>query len=173
MFLDGASAKAAGGLQRMFETHRSVPPVQHHHGVGQRRALQPPQPGIAVTQHRRRRVYVNSRRGKHMLERIGGSHWAVADEGKAMLRPLIINHLARDHFEMAPLPAMPAADVAAIKPDYDRFGWLRRVGESRLPHNDLADPPRPVAHVLACCAPLIGSNSDKRPATLPNGANAA
>src|SRR3954452_9661336 len=32
MFLGGASAKAAGRLQRVFETHREVPPVQHHRG---------------------------------------------------------------------------------------------------------------------------------------------
>ena len=40
-------AKAAGRLQRMLETHRGVPPIQHDCGVRQRLALQPPQPGIA------------------------------------------------------------------------------------------------------------------------------
>jgi hypothetical protein len=30
-----------------------VPPVQHDCGARQRLALQPPQPGIAVAQHRR------------------------------------------------------------------------------------------------------------------------
>jgi hypothetical protein len=42
-------AKAASGLQRMLETHRGVPPVEHDRGVRQCLALQPPQPGIAVT----------------------------------------------------------------------------------------------------------------------------
>jgi hypothetical protein len=46
-------AKAASGLQGVFEAHRRVPPIQHDCGVRQRLALQPPQPGIAVAQHRR------------------------------------------------------------------------------------------------------------------------
>src|SRR5690349_12314988 len=46
--LGGACAESASGLQRVFKTHREVPPVQHDCGVGQRRTLQPPQPGIAV-----------------------------------------------------------------------------------------------------------------------------
>jgi len=37
-----------------------VPPVQHDRGTGQRLVLQSPQPGIAVAQHRRRRVRVHS-----------------------------------------------------------------------------------------------------------------
>src|SRR3954471_18140391 len=47
-----ACAKAAGRLPRVLEAHGSVPPVQHDHGPRQRLALQPPQPGIAVAQHR-------------------------------------------------------------------------------------------------------------------------
>ena len=90
-----------------------------------------------------------------------------------MLNTICIDDLARDYLEVAPLSAMPAADVAAIKPDHDRFSWLRRVGESRLPHNDLADPPCPVSHRAGVLLPLNGSNSDSRAATLPNGANAA
>src|SRR5271165_4919270 len=41
-------AKTAGRLQRVLETHRGMPPVEHDRGVRQRLALQPPQTGIAV-----------------------------------------------------------------------------------------------------------------------------
>jgi hypothetical protein len=40
-------------------------------------------------------------------------------------------------------------------------------------HNFLADPQRPVSHRAGVLPPLIGSNSDSRAATLPNGASAA
>src|SRR3954452_2867146 len=119
MCLGGAGAKAAGGLQRVFETHREMPPVEHDRGFGQRLTLQPPQPGIAVAQHRRRRVRVNSRGIERLLERIGDSYWGVADEGKTMLDSLSINNLTRDHLEVASFPAMPVAHIAAIKPDHD------------------------------------------------------
>jgi hypothetical protein len=62
-----------------------------------------------------------------------------------MLSSLSINHLARDHLEMAPIPTMPVADVAAIKPDHDRIGWLRRVGGMLL-HDGLAHPHHSVPH---------------------------
>ena len=65
-----ASAKAAGRLQRVLEAHRGVPPVEHDHGLRQRLVLQPPQPGIAVAQHRRRRVRLHTSRGKRLLERV-------------------------------------------------------------------------------------------------------
>jgi hypothetical protein len=41
---------------RMFEAHCSVPPVQYDGGIRQRYTLQPPKPGVAVAQYRRRRV---------------------------------------------------------------------------------------------------------------------
>ncbi len=61
-----------------------------------------------------------------------------------------VDHLARDHLKMALVLPMPTADVAAIQPNYDRFGWLchpllRRLGDLRL-HNGFADPQRPVPH---------------------------
>ena len=37
-------AKAASGLQCVFEAHRGEPPIQHDCGIRQRLALQPPQP---------------------------------------------------------------------------------------------------------------------------------
>jgi hypothetical protein len=43
-------AKATGGLQRVFEACRSMPPIPHDCGVRQRFALRPLQPGIAVIQ---------------------------------------------------------------------------------------------------------------------------
>jgi hypothetical protein len=42
-------AKAAGGLQRMLEAYRGMPPVEHDRGIRQCLTLQPPQPGIAVS----------------------------------------------------------------------------------------------------------------------------
>src|SRR5208282_4273301 len=36
------------------------------------------------------------------------------------------DHLARDHLKMALLLPVSTADVAAIKPNHDGFGWLRR-----------------------------------------------
>ena len=63
-----------------------------------------------------------------------------------MLGSLRINNLARDHLEVASLPAMAVAHIAAIKSDHDRFGWLCRVGAMPLLNGGLADPPRPVPH---------------------------
>jgi hypothetical protein len=42
-------AKAASDLQCVFEAHRRVLSVEHDRGSRQCLALQPPQPGIAVT----------------------------------------------------------------------------------------------------------------------------
>jgi hypothetical protein len=63
-----------------------------------------------------------------------------------MLGSRNVNHLARDHLEMASLAAMPVAHIAAIKPDCDRVDWLCRVGGTLLLNDGLADPPRPVPH---------------------------
>src|SRR3954464_2892879 len=49
-----ARTEAAGGLQRVFEPHGGVPPVQYGCCTRQHLALQPPQPGIAVGPHGRR-----------------------------------------------------------------------------------------------------------------------
>jgi hypothetical protein len=64
-------AEAAGGLQRVLEAHRGVPPVEHDCGARQHLALQPPQPGIAVAQHGRGRVRVDARPGERLAERLG------------------------------------------------------------------------------------------------------
>jgi hypothetical protein len=59
-----------------------------------------------------------------------------------------IDHLARDHLEVAPLLAVPAAHVAAVEPDHDGSGHPRRgslLGRGRVrPHDRLTDAPRPV-----------------------------
>jgi hypothetical protein len=60
-----------------------------------------------------------------------------------------IDHLARDHLEVALLLPMAAAYVAAIEPNHDGAGRLRRRPPQRLGgvllHDLLADPQRPVA----------------------------
>jgi len=61
-----------------------------------------------------------------------------------------VDHLARDHLKMALVLPVPTADIAAIQPNHDRFGrlrrrLLRRCGDLRL-HNGLTDPQRPVSH---------------------------
>jgi hypothetical protein len=66
---------------------------------------------------------VTAGRAERLRERFGRRRLAVAGEGEAMLRAIGVNHLARDHLEMALLPAVPAAHIAALKPNYDR-GWL-------------------------------------------------
>jgi hypothetical protein len=96
-----ARAEAAGRLQRVLEAHGGVPPVQHDRGTRQRLALQPPQPGIAVAQHRRRRVRPHPGRGERLPERLGRGRRAVAGEGEAVLGALGVDHLARDHLEVA------------------------------------------------------------------------
>ena len=55
-----------------------------------------------------------------------------------------VDHLARDHLKLSLLRPVPAADIAAIQPNHDRFGWLRRhllrrLGDMPL-HKGLADP---------------------------------
>ena len=119
-------ANAASGLQRVFEAHRGVPPVQHDRGVRQRLALQPPQTGIAVTQHRRWRVCRYAGHGERLLERVGSNRGAVARKSEARRISFSVDYLAGDHLKMPLVLPVPAADVAAIKPNYDRFGSTRR-----------------------------------------------
>ena len=132
----------------MLETHRDVPPVEHDRRLWQRLALHPPQPGIAVAQHRRRRVRLHASHGERLLERVGRDHRAVAREREARLDAIGVDHLAGDHLKMALLLAVPTADIAAIKSDHDRFGWLRHVGEdaaaqrSRRPATSCSEPCR-------------------------------
>ena len=119
-----ARAKAAGRLQRVLEADSGVPPIQHDRGTWHRLALQPPQPGIAVAQHRRRCVRPYPGRGKRLPERRGCGRLAVAGEGEAVLGAPGVDDLARDYLEVALRP-VPAAHVAAIKPNHDRSGRRR------------------------------------------------
>jgi hypothetical protein len=133
----------------MLEAHGDVPPVPHQRGLRQRLALQRPQPGMTIAQHRRRRVRVHSGSTERLRERFGRGRLVVAGEGEAVLAAIGVDHLARDHLEMALLLAVPAAHVAAIKPNYDGGGWRRRRPrrglDGVLPHNVLAHPQRPVS----------------------------
>ena len=78
--------------------------------------------------------------------------WPLRDEGEAVLGAIGVDHLARDHLEVAPLPPVPVAHVAAIEPDHDGAGRLRRglvrgLGGMRL-HDVLR---RPAASGCAPC----------------------
>src|SRR5271166_5351590 len=108
-------AKTAGRLQRVLETHRGMPPIEHDRGVRQRLALQPPQTGIAVAQHRRRRVCRYAGHGERLLERVGRDRGGIACESKAGLAALSVDHLACNHLKVTLVLAVPAADIAAIK----------------------------------------------------------
>jgi hypothetical protein len=145
-----AHPEAAGRLQRVLEADRGVPPVQRERGTRQHLALQPPQPGIAVAQHGRRRIRTHSSRGERLPERLDRSRLAVAGEGEAVLDAMSVDHLARDHLEVALFPPVPAAHIATIEPNHDgsdrlRCGPLHGPGRVRL-HDVLADPQRPVPH---------------------------
>ncbi len=148
--LGRARAEAAGGLQGVLEAHRGVPPIQHRRGVRQDLALQLPEAGIAVAQHRRGRLRVHARRGECPPERLGRGHLAVADIGETVLGAVGTDHLARGHLEAAPRVPVPVAHVAAVQPDDDRAGRPRRgpvleFDGVRL-HDFRADAQRPVAH---------------------------
>jgi hypothetical protein len=152
-----ARAEAAGRLQRVLEAHRGMPPVKHDSGLRQRFALQPPQPGIAVAQYGCRRVRLHAGHGKGLLERVGRDRGAIARESEPGLVSIGVDHLARDHLKMTLLVAVPTANVAAIKPNHDGFGWrghelLRRLSGLLL-HNLLADPQRPVSHRARVLSP--------------------
>jgi len=88
-----------------------------------------------------------------------------------------VDHLARDYLKMALLLPMPTADVAAIQPNHDRFGWLRHrllrcLGDQRL-HNGLADPQRPAPHRAGVVQRLppsfvtLGRTAERAPGVLP------
>jgi hypothetical protein len=51
-----ACAEATRRLQRVIEAHGDVPPVQHDRAPGSVSRCKPPQPGITIAQHCRRRV---------------------------------------------------------------------------------------------------------------------
>jgi hypothetical protein len=164
-------------LQRVFEAYCSLPPVKHDRDVRQRLALQPPQPGVAVAQHRRRRIRRHAGHCERLLESAGYNRWAVARESEAGRVSFSVDYFARDHLKTAFVLAAPAADVAAIKPNKDGFGWLHcgRLCRFRGVRQHNGSPIRMVLFrtVHAFSAPLTGSSSDSRSATLPNGASAA
>ena len=62
-----------------------------------------------------RRIRIHARCGERLLERRGRSRLAVADEGEAVLDAMSIDHLARDHLEVALFPPVPAAHTQAEK----------------------------------------------------------
>ena len=86
-------------------------------------------------------------RTERLRERFGRGRLVVAGEGEAALGAIGVNHLARDHLEMALLLAVPAEHVAAVKPNHNRDnrgGWrhrsrLRHLGAVSL-HDGLAHP---------------------------------
>jgi hypothetical protein len=49
---------------------------------------------------------------------LGDVRLAVAGKGEAVLDAIGVDHLARTHLEMALLLLVPAAHVAAVKPDH-------------------------------------------------------
>jgi hypothetical protein len=97
-----------------------------------------------------------------------------------MLAAIGVNHLARDHLEMTLVLAVPATQLAAVKPNLNRDN--RVAGDiavgfavSVLCCCTTLSPTRSVLFrtVPAFCALLIGSSSDSSTATLPNGVSAA
>ena len=78
-------------------------------------ALQPPQPGLAVAQYGRRRIRTHSSRGERLPERLDRGCLAVAGEGEAVLDAMSVNHLARDHLEVALFPPVPAAQPPKMR----------------------------------------------------------
>jgi len=107
-------------------------------------------PGVAVAQHRRRRVRCHGGHCERLFERTGRNRRAVARESEAGLAALCVDYYASDHPKMALVLPMPAADVAAVKPNNDRSGRpqrrrLRRCGDIRQ-HDGLIDPHGSVPH---------------------------
>jgi hypothetical protein len=84
--------------------------------------LQAPQSGIAVAQHRRRRVRRHAGHSERPLERAGCNRRAVACESEAGRAALSADDPASDHFKMPLVLSVSAADVSAIKPHNDGFG---------------------------------------------------
>jgi len=125
-------------------SHRSCDPS------AKQRSAEPIE-GIAVAQHRRRRVCLHTSRGERVLERIGCHRGAIARECEAGLDAMSVDHLARDHLEMALVLPVPTADVAAIQPKHDPFGWLRRPLLRHL--GDLQLPQRLCRPATSCSAP--------------------
>src|SRR4051812_22257836 len=71
-------AETACRLQPMLKTNGDVPPVEHDRGRRQHLTLQPPQPDISITQHRRRHIGAPPDRGERLSERARRGRLAVA-----------------------------------------------------------------------------------------------
>ena len=115
---------------------------------------------------------------ERLLERTECNPWAVPRESEAGLVSFSVNCLADDHLKMAFILPVSAADVASIKPNNDGFGRPRRYRLRRsrgVRQDDRLTETRIVLFrtVPAFAAPLTGSSSDSKSATLPNGASAA
>jgi hypothetical protein len=123
---------------------------------------------------------VHASRTERLRERFGRRRLAFAGEGEAVLDAISVDHLARDHLEMALLLAVPAAHVPAVKPNHNRDnrgGWRHRSQLRRLDavslHNGLAHSQRPVSDRTRVPSSTYRQRLDSSTATLPNGANAA
>jgi hypothetical protein len=93
-------ADAARRLQRMLEAHISEPPVQHDRDPRQRLAL------TAVTARHHHRtapspVCPRARRPQRARARTLRPSRAIAGESEAVLATIGVDHLAREHLEMA------------------------------------------------------------------------
>ncbi len=108
----------------MLKAHGRVPPIQHDRSTRQHRALQLPQPSVAVAQYGRRRICVHSDRGERLPERLGRNRLAVAGKGEAVLGTIGTDDLARDHLEVTLVLSVPAAHVAAVQPNHDGAACL-------------------------------------------------
>jgi hypothetical protein len=99
-----SQAKAASGLQCVFEAHGGVPQIQQDCGIRQRLAFEAPQSDIAISQHCRRSVRGRTGHCERLLERAGCNRGAAAGESEAGPAALSADHLASDHFKNAARP---------------------------------------------------------------------
>jgi len=159
--------------KRMATCHQS----SAHRGRRERLALQPPQPSISIAQHRRRRVGVHPAAASACANASAEAPLGRCGEGEAVLGASGIK---------SPCPQSPRNGVPPAGADYERSH--HQADHHRASYGfAVASPSRwrnwpttfsPTRSVLfrtvpAFCAPLIGSNSDSRIATVPNGASAA
>ena len=143
-----AGAKAARRLQRVFETHGDMKPVEDESRIWHDLTLQLPKSGVAIAKHRRRRAETDARAHNRVGKFACGI--AVAGKGEAMLGSIEIEHLARDYFEIPFGATMPAAQIASIEADHDRRSHRVNVGIcgslGTQPRDTLADAAGSIAH---------------------------